>query len=107
MNEIDDIFDDYDNIDEKLRMQEFIRENKDKMPKLSPSGEAKMRGALEDIKSDNVTKIYFTPKGYCKLYRNFCSEENTSQEIRDNFCSKNLDCGYREYFISINSILGD
>ena len=104
---IDNIFEDYDDTDEKLRMQELIRRNKDKMPKLSPSGEAKMREALKDVESGNITEIHLTSEGYCNLYGKFCSEKNTNQETRGRFCSKNLDCGDKEYFISIDSILGD
>ncbi len=47
---------DPDDPDSRLRMEEFIRRNKDKMAKLTPAGEAKMREASEDASSIKWTK---------------------------------------------------
>ena len=65
--EIEDIFDGYDDTDEKLRMQEFIRKNKDKMPKLTPEGERKVREGLKDVEFGYVQRLTKGPDRYEKV----------------------------------------
>ena len=79
-----------------LELQLFISRNHSKMAKLSLSGRAKMREA------EDTDRTIF--KEYCELYGVFCYPTNTAPETIENYCSKNLDCGNKNYFNSISQI---